>query len=125
MPQKQNLTLPAAAGTSEPASNDGRTEENGRTNVMGNDKDRVLNLFQVSGESFELHDNRLKAKSGLDFVRRATYLFLYTNELQGKNSASNAEIKTMFQKAKCWDANTRAWLVNELVLRKKGRTATS
>jgi hypothetical protein len=77
--------------------------------VSGSDQSNVLKLFVKNGEALELKDNRLKAKSQSDFVRRLTCIFLYAHELHGRPSASYEELRTIHKVAKVWDANTRTW----------------
>jgi len=38
------------------------------------DTAKLLKLFKINGNSIDLSDNRLKAKSRTDYVRRLTYL---------------------------------------------------
>jgi hypothetical protein len=78
------------------------------------EQERVLKLFQPNGELLELKDNRLKAKSQSDFVRRLTYLVLYAHELHGRACTSYDALRTIEQAAKVWDANTRAWLAKRV-----------
>jgi hypothetical protein len=80
----------------------------------GSDKSKVLKLFVENGEALELKDNRLKAKSQSDFVRRLTYIFLYAHELHGRSTASYEELRTIHQVAKVWDANTRTWFAKKV-----------
>ena len=78
------------------------------------DRDRVLTLFHADGESLELKDNRLKAKSQSDFCRRLTYLFLYAHELHGRLTTTYDDLRRIHQVAKVWDANTRTWLAKRV-----------
>jgi hypothetical protein len=84
------------------------------TPTAGDDKERILKLFQPNGEILELKDNRLKAKNQSDFVRRLTYLFLYAHELHGRPTATYEALRTVEQVAKVWDANTRVWLAKKV-----------
>ena len=74
------------------------------------DKDRVLKVFAVDGETLELIDNRLKATTAADYYKRLTYLFLYGHELHGRTSAPKAELVTVLKAAKVYDPNCRTWL---------------
>jgi hypothetical protein len=74
------------------------------------DMNRISRIFSLDGETLELKDNRIKAKSQLDFVRRLTYLFLYAHELHGRLPESYDALRKVMQVAKVWDANTRTWL---------------
>jgi hypothetical protein len=106
--------LPAPAST--PAGDNGHAETTTPTVVpsSGSDKDRILRLFHLDGDTLELKDNRLKAKSQSDFIRRLTYLFLYANELHGHSSVSYDSLRVVQQVAKVWDANTRTWLAKKV-----------
>jgi hypothetical protein len=73
-------------------------------------KDRILKLFSPSGETFELIDNRLKAKNGADYLRRLTYLFLYVQELHGRPASPRKNLVDILKAAKIYDPNTRTWL---------------
>ncbi|MGA9041345.1 MAG: zinc ribbon domain-containing protein [Terriglobales bacterium] len=88
------------------------TPSNGESVVE--EKERILRLFHPNGDDLELKDNRLKAKSQSDFVRRLTYLFLYAHELHGRPSASYEKLRSIHQVAKVWDANTRTWLTKRV-----------
>jgi hypothetical protein len=81
---------------------------------VADDKEQVLRLFSANGEGLELKDNRLKAKSQSDFVRKLTYLFLYAHELHGRPSTSYEDLRAVHQTAKVWDANTRTWLAKRV-----------
>jgi hypothetical protein len=82
--------------------------------LVPGDKERVLRLFSANGEVLELKDNRLKAKSQSDFVRKLTYLFLYAHELHGRPLTSHDDLRAVQQTAKVWDANTRKWLAKRV-----------
>jgi len=84
------------------------------TPIAGDDKERILTLFQRNGDALELKDNRLKAKNQSDFVKRLTYLFLYAHELHGRPTATYDALRTVEQVAKVWDANTRTWLAKKV-----------
>ena len=76
------------------------------------EKEHLLKVFTVQGDSFELSDNRLKAKSGAEYLRRLTYLFLYAHEQWGRNAVSEAELKRILKSGKIWDesGNANRWL---------------
>jgi hypothetical protein len=76
------------------------------------DKARLLKIFTVKDDTFELHDNRLKAKTAADYLRRLTYLFLYAHDCHGRTSAPEAELMTVLRTAKAIDrsGNSYRWL---------------
>ncbi len=76
------------------------------------ERPRLLRIFTVKGDSFELSDNRLKAKSGAEYLRRLTYLFLYAHEIWGRPETNEAELKRILKAAKIWDesGNANRWL---------------
>lgn len=79
--------------------------------VQSPEKDRALKIFCINGETIELVDNRLKAKSAADYYKRLTYLFIYAQELLlGKNLAPKSELIIVLKEAKVYDANCRFWL---------------
>jgi hypothetical protein len=80
------------------------------TPELTRDKDRVLKVFAVNGETLELIDNRLKATTAADYYKRLTYLFLYGHELHCRTSAPKAELVTVLKAAKVYDPNCRTWL---------------
>jgi hypothetical protein len=109
------LALPAPSSPSN--GGDGRPEVIPAASNAGpvvDDKDRALRLFSANGEVLELKDNRLKAKSQSDFVRKLTYLFLYAHELHGRPSTSYEDLRAVHQTAKVWDANSRTWLAKRV-----------
>jgi hypothetical protein len=81
------------------------------------DKTRIMRLFHVDGTTLELKDNRLKAETGADFLRRLAYLFLYAHECHGRTNTPKADLIKMLDAAKILDnsGNARRWLA-----RKKG-----
>ncbi len=75
------------------------------------EKDKLLNIFTVNGESIELAENRLKAKSAADYYKRLTYLFIYAHDLLlGHALAPKNELVVVLKEAKVYDANCRFWL---------------
>jgi len=76
----------------------------------GTNKERVLKIFSIKGDSLELIDNRLKAKTGADYLRKLTYLFLYAQELHGRTPTPKADLVTVLKEAKIYDANSGTWL---------------
>ena len=75
------------------------------------EKDRLLKLFSINGETIELEENRLKAASARDYYKRLTYLFIYAQDLMlGRTSAPKSELMAVLKAAKVYDANCRFWL---------------
>jgi len=74
------------------------------------DKERILRIFSVNGETLELTDNRLKATTAADYYRRLSYLVLYANELHGRPVTPRADLTTILKEAKVYDTNCRTWL---------------
>jgi len=76
------------------------------------EKVKLSKVFTLKGQSFELSDNRLKAVSARDYVRRLTYLFIYAHEVYGHPHPTEASVRAILQSAKSWDAsgNANTWL---------------
>lgn len=79
------------------------------------DNTRILRLFHADGTTLELKDNRLKANTGADFLRRLTYLFLYAHECHGRPNTPKADLIKMLDTAKILDnsGNARRWLARK------------
>jgi len=73
------------------------------------DMARLLKIFTVKDDTFELHDNRLKATTSADYLRRLTYLFLYAHECHGRTSALEADLTTILRSAKMIDGSGNAY----------------
>jgi hypothetical protein len=71
---------------------------------------RISQIFRANGETLELIEHRLKAKSGMDYVRRLTYLFLYAHELHGRNWTPRDAVIAVLKEGKIWDSNASHWL---------------
>lgn len=82
----------------------------------GSDRERLHRVFEYDGDGLRLEEDRLKAVSGQDYVRRLTYLFLYANELEGRKPLPYADLKKILEAAKLWDANTRYAISHKLSL---------
>lgn len=74
------------------------------------DKLRAAKLFRENGQTLNLIDRRLKAKSGQDFVKRLTCLFLYAHELHGRFQVPRADVIAVLKEGKIWDSNASTWL---------------
>jgi len=77
-------------------------------------KQRVLDIFSIKGETLELIDNRLKAKTGADYLRRLTYLYLYAQEQHGRAPTPKADLIAVLKEAKIYDTNARTWLTKKI-----------
>ncbi len=75
------------------------------------EKERLLKIFNLEGETLELAENRLKAKSAADYYKRLTYLFAYAQEiLLGRASTPKSDLVAVLKVAKVYDPNCRFWL---------------
>ena len=101
----------------DPASETPQTGDAAAVHTDVVDKTRIMRLFHANGTALELKDNRLKAETGADFLRRLTYLFLYAHECHGRTNTPKADLIKMLDAAKTLDnsGNARRWLA-----RKKG-----
>jgi len=88
--------------------------------VPDGDLAHISGIFRANGIELELIDNRLKAKSGVEFVRRLTYLFLYAHELHGRQWTTKTSVIAILKEGKVWDGNASKWLAA-----KKGLRATT
>jgi hypothetical protein len=70
----------------------------------------ISEVFRQNGEELELIESRLKAKSGMDYVRRLTYLCLYANEIHDRPWTPKASLIVVLKEGKVWDQNASAWL---------------
>jgi hypothetical protein len=78
------------------------------------DKVRIGKLFRENGQTLNLIDRRLKAKSAQDAIRRLTYLFLYANELHGRYSTLRSDVIAVLKEGKIWDSNASTWLKKKI-----------
>jgi hypothetical protein len=77
------------------------------------EKERILKILSVNGETLELTDNRLKATTAADYYRRLTYLVLYAHELHGRAVTPRAAVVAILKEAKVYDTNCRTWLTKK------------
>jgi len=89
------------------------------------EKARLLKIFAVKGNTFELIDNRVKATNLSDYVRRLTYLFLYANESHGRSSMKEEDVVNLLKASKAWDksGNSRRWLTRRVLIKDEGDDA--
>jgi hypothetical protein len=106
-PPPSNGSLPVVEGrTAQPSAHDDLTN--------------ILKVFKLNGEALALDDNRLKAKNGMDYVRRLTYLFLYAHELHDRDWTPKASVIEVLKEGKVWDPNASRWLSKKQGFREDG-----
>jgi hypothetical protein len=108
---------PAAKSLAAPLGGAAVSVEAEVTPNLSDELKNALKFFRPKGKELELIENRLKAKNGMDFVRRLTYFFLYAHELQGRISASKTSIIAILKDGKVWDPNASKWLTKKQGLR--------
>ena len=69
-------------------------------------------IFRSDDDSLKLVDRRLRNSTQIDFARRLACLFLYFNELKGKERVVRTTLTTILTENKAFDHHTRAWLSN-------------
>ena len=69
-------------------------------------------IFRSDGDSLKLVDRRLRNSTQIDFARRLACLFLYFNELKGKEKVVRTTLTTILTENDAFDRHTRAWLSN-------------
>jgi hypothetical protein len=99
---------PAEPGTNHAGAQD-ETAELVEEQQTPTDRPRLLKIFKVKDDTFELHDNRLKATTSADYLRRLTYLFLYAHECYGRTSAPESDLTTVLRSAKMIDGSGNAY----------------
>jgi hypothetical protein len=116
-PFSREVVDPVAKSLPAPANGAPSTTEDEVTTNLWDEMKNVMVFFRAKGDGLELIDNRLKAKTGSDFYRRLTYLFLYAHELHGRHSASKASVIAILKDGKVWDGNASKWLTSKKGLR--------
>ena len=91
------------------------------TPVTG-DAERMREIFEMDGEDIRLEEHRLKADSRLEYARRLTYLFIYSQELAGKKPIAYANVKKILEASKVLDTNTRHELSHKMAVEIDGDT---
>jgi hypothetical protein len=86
------------------------------------DAERMREIFEMEGEDIRLEEHRLKADSRLEYARRLTYLFIYSQELAGKKPISYASVKKILDASKVLDTNTRHELSHKMAVEIDGDT---
>jgi hypothetical protein len=91
-------------------------------NPRSSDSERVHSILVPKGDTFEVADNRVKAKSFSDYTRRMTYLYLYAHECNGRTSALDADLRAFLKSAKAMDpsGNATRWLAKYVGYAKDG-----
>ncbi len=86
------------------------------------DSERIHRILVPKGDTFEVADNRVKAKNFADYTRRMTYLYLYAHECDGRTSALDTDLRAFLKSAKAMDAsgNTLRWLAKHIGYAKDG-----
>jgi hypothetical protein len=108
---KEPPLIDALKGLAAPEQHDAKPEQEHQETPRANPElTNVGRIFRADGEILELTEHRLKAKSGMDYVRRLTYLFLFAHELHGRAWVPQAQVFAVLKEGKVWDANTRFWL---------------
>lgn len=122
---KKELALQPSPSAQTGSGTNGNTQHAPEPPPVGDappDRSRILRLFHANDDALELTDNRLKAKSGSDFLRRLTYLFLYAHELHGRRSVPYEQLRTILRSAKAWDGsgNAQRWIAKRVGLAEDG-----
>jgi hypothetical protein len=86
------------------------------------DAERMREIFEMDGEDIRLEEHRLKADSRLEYARRLTYLFMYSQELGGKKPIAYASVKKLLEASKVLDTNTRHELSHKMAVEIDGDT---
>ncbi len=86
------------------------------------DAERMSEIFEIDGEDIRLEEHRLKADSRLEYARRLTYLFIYSQELAGKKPIAYASVKKILEASKVLDTNTRHELSHKMAVEIDGDT---
>ncbi len=83
---------------------------------------RIHSILVPKGDTFEVTDNRVKAKNNADYARRMTYLYLYAHECSGRTSALDADLRAFLKSAKAMDSsgNATRWLAKQVGYAKDG-----
>lgn len=92
------------------------------TSPSGSDSERIRSILEPKGETFEVTDNRVKAKNYSDYTRRMTYLYLYAQECSGRSSALDSDLRAFLRSAKAIDTsgNATRWLAKYVGYSKDG-----
>jgi hypothetical protein len=86
------------------------------TSPVTGDAERMRQIFEMEGEDVRLEEHRLKADSRLEYARRLTYLFIYSQELAGKKPIPCASVKKILEASKVLDTNTRYELSHKMAV---------
>lgn len=70
----------------------------------------INEIFKPNGDALELVERRLKAKTGMEHVRRLTYLCLYAHELYKREWTPRVDVISILKEGKVWDSNASRWL---------------
>ena len=101
---------------------DGKQTEPKPPSPVTGDAERMREIFEMDGEDIRLEEHRLKADSRLEYARRLTYLFIYSQELAGKKPIAYASVKKILEASKVLDTNTRHELSHKMAVEIDGDT---
>ena len=108
---KESPVIDALKSIAAPENNDEHdSPETHQTPPPAPELTNIARLFRATGDTLELIEHRLKAKSGMDYVRRLTYLFLFAHELHGRAWVPQAQVFAILKEGKVMDANARFWV---------------
>ena len=85
-------------------------------NPSNPDSPRISHILVAKGDTFEVSDNRVKAKNASDYTRRMTYLYLYAQECSGRSLVPDKDLRTFLKSAKAIDGsgNANRWLAKHI-----------
>jgi hypothetical protein len=101
---------------------DGATADPKPPSPATGDGERMRQIFEMDGEDIRLEEHRLKADSRLEYARRLTYLFIYSQEMAGKKPIPYASVKKILEASKVLDTNTRHELSHKMAVEIDGDT---
>lgn len=101
---------------------DGKREDVKPSSPVTGDAERIRDIFEIDGENIRLEEHRLKADSRLEYARRLTYLFIYSQELGGKKPIPYTSVKKILEASKVLDTNTRHELSHKMAVEIDGDT---
>jgi hypothetical protein len=101
---------------------DGKPVDEKPSPQLTGDAERIREIFEIDGDDIRLEEHRLKADSRLEYARRLTYLFIYSQELAGKKPVSYASVKKILESSKVLDTNTRHELSHKMAVEIDGDT---
>ena len=80
--------------------------------LTGDPSEQLKKIFRSTADNeLKLVDSRLKQDSQRDFVRRLSVLFLYMNELKGRDNILRSDLNAILSDSRVYDSNARAWIL--------------